>query len=76
MLADVIAAKGRDVKTSWVYPIWGVDGGRHGDLPRASRHTRQARRLASRRVSFACRRASARRSAMSRSASAIFATRR
>lgn len=32
-LADVVAAKGRDVKRSWVCPIWGVDVGRHGDDP-------------------------------------------
>lgn len=32
-LADVVAAKGRDVKRSWVFPIWGVDVGRHGDDP-------------------------------------------
>jgi len=30
-LADVVAAKGRDVKRSWVFPIWGADVGRHGD---------------------------------------------
>lgn len=32
-LSDVIAAKGRQVERSWVYPIWGVDVGRHGDDP-------------------------------------------
>lgn len=30
-LALVKAAIGRDVKKSWVWPIWGVDVGRHGD---------------------------------------------
>lgn len=30
-LEDVRAARGRNVKVSHVYPVWGVDVGRHGD---------------------------------------------